>query len=281
MKVLVTGACGFIGNYVVMELHKQGYQVIATSRDAQKAKPLQCFSNVQYIQCDLNESKKNFYQYFNEPELLIHLAWEGLPNYSELFHFEKNLYSNYFFLKSMVENGLKNLVVAGTCFEYGLQNGPLHEKLETKPVNSYAMAKDFLRKFLEQLQNKISFDLKWLRLFYTYGKGQSSDSILSQLDKALDNGEKAFNMSGGEQLRDYLPVEKFAEYIVQVAFQDKVKGIINCCSGVPISIRKIVEAHLAERHKKIHLNFGYYPYSELEPMAFWGDTRKLQKALEG
>lgn len=280
MKVLVTGAAGFVGRYVVNELLRHEHHVIATSRNMSKARPYEWFSQVQYIPCDLNVVQENFFQFFQQPELLIHLAWEGLPNYKEIFHLERNLPNNYFFLKNMVENGLGKVVVTGTCLEYGMQSGALKEDLETKPDNPYGLAKDTLRKFLEQLQKEIDFELKWVRLFYIYGKAQNPNSILSQLDRALEDGETSFNMSGGEQLRDYLPVEKVAEYIVKIADQDKVCGIINCCSGKPISIRKLVEDYLKKKQKSIHLNLGYYPYPDYEPMVFWGDDKKLKLALE-
>ena len=144
---------------------------------------------------------------------------------------------------------------------------------------TYALAKDCLRKFLEQLKKNIDFDLKWIRLFYMYGKGQNSNSILSQLETALEKKDKVFNMSGGEQLRDYLPVEKVAEYIVKISVQDKITGIINCCSGKPISIRELVVNYLAEKNKNIALNLGYYPYPKYEPMAFWGVNHKLREIL--
>ena len=281
MKVLVTGATGFIGSYVVNELlQRQHHHVVTTSRDQDKAHFCGWFSQVQYIPCDLNLAQENFFQFFQQPELLIHLAWEGLPNYKDLFHLEKNLFLNYRFLKNMIEHGLKSLVVTGTCLEYGMQSGVLSEDMETKPDNPYGLAKDTLRKFLEQLQKKIDFDLKWIRLFYMYGKNQSPNAILSQLDRALENGENTFNMSGGEQLRDYLPVEKVAEYIVKIAMQSKVKGIINCCSGKPVSIRKFVENYLKEKKNNIELNLGYYPYPDYEPMAFWGDDKKLKMSIK-
>ena len=280
MKVLVTGATGFIGGYVVNELLRHEHHVIATSRDQHKVTKFGWFSQIQYIACDLNVAQENFFQFFRQPDLLIHLAWEGLPNYKDLFHLEENLFSNYRFLKDMLENGLKHLVVTGTCFEYGMQSGALSEDMETKPDNPYCLAKDTLRKFLKQLQKKIDFEFKWVRLFYMYGKGQSPNAILSQLDKALQNGETSFNMSGGEQLRDYLPVEKVAEYIVKIAMQDKIHGVINCCSGTPISIRSLAENYLKKKQKNIRLNFGYYPYPDYEPMAFWGDNKKLKMALE-
>jgi dTDP-6-deoxy-L-talose 4-dehydrogenase (NAD+) len=280
MKILVTGATGFIGNYVVEELLKYNHKIIATSIEHSQQIYFNWIKKVDYIQADLNEDKKDWFAFFSEPDQIIHLAWEGLPNYKELFHIERNLSRNYCFLKNIIGNGLKKVVVIGTCFEYGMQSGALKEDMDTKPNNPYALAKDCLRKYLEQLQRKIDFDFKWIRLFYMYGKGQSPNAILSQLDKALENAETDFNMSGGEQLRDYLPVEKVAEYIVKIAMQNKVYGIINCCSGAPISIRKLVEDHLKKKQKSIHLNLGHYPYPDYEPMAFWGDTTRLQTILK-
>jgi nucleoside-diphosphate-sugar epimerase len=280
MKILVTGATGFIGTHVINELlSNYDCDIMATSSNLDKAKKCQWFEHVQYYEYDINNAHKNCFDFFKQPDLMIHLAWQGLPNYKGLFHFEKNLYTNYYFVKNMIENGLKSILVTGTCFEYGMQNGPLKENSEAKPNNPYAIAKDTLRKFLKQLQKKISFEFKWVRLFYMHGKGQSSSSILSQLDKSLKNCDKVFNMSGGEQLRDYLPVEKVAEYIVKIAMQNKVNGIVNCCSGFPISIRNLVENYLKQKKKKIDLNFGHYPYPDYEPMAFWGDDKKLKIIL--
>jgi len=179
----------------------------------------------------------------------------------------------------MIEHGLKDLTVTGTCLEYGLQNGCLSEELDTNPITPYGLSKDTLRKILELLIEKYDFSFKWIRLFYNKGKGQSKHSLLSKLDFALDNEEKVFNMSGGEQLRDYLPIEKVAEYICKIALQEKKTGIINCCSGKPVSIRNVVEEHLEKRKKKIKLNLGYYPYPDYEPLAFWGDNNKLKYIL--
>lgn len=279
MKILVTGATGFIGSYVVRQLLNQKHNVIATGKFPEEIKAHDWASRVQYIPCDINKNQSNFFEFFQEPDSLIHLAWEGLPNYKELFHMETNLFSHYRFLKNILNNGLKNLLVTGTCLEYGKQNGPLKESMKTKPDNPYALAKDTLRKFLEQLEKKIDFKLKWVRLFYMYGKGQNPNAILSQLEKALKKKETEFRMSGGEQLRDYLPVEKVAEYIVKIAQQDQVTGIINCCSGTPISIRKLVEDYLDKKKTTIPLNLGYYPYPDYEPMEFWGDATKLNKIL--
>lgn len=280
MKVLVTGATGFIGNHVVEYLLKSGIDVIATSRNIDKARSFGWFGSVNYIQYDLHTPiHKNLFTLLKEPDLLIHLAWEGLPHYKDLFHFERNLPENYAFIKNMVQNGLKKISVAGTCLEYGMQNGCLDEEAPAMPDTPYSIAKDTLRKYIHALSGHYRFDYAWIRLFYLYGKGQNDNAILNQLDRAVDNNEEVFDMSGGEQLRDYLPVEKAAEYIVKISMYDKQHGIFNCCSGRPVSIRKLVEDHLKTRGKHIKLNLGRYDYPDYEPMAFWGCSRKLESVI--
>jgi len=282
MRILVTGATGFIGNYVIEELTKRdGFEVIATALDPIKeVENRSWLKNVRYKSQNLNEVKENYFSFFDNPDILIHLSWQGLPNYKELFHIERNLFTNYSFIKNMIINGLKNLTVIGTCLEYGKQEGSLSEDILTNPITAYGIAKDTLRKFIEELMKKFNFDLKWIRLFYIYGKGQNPNSLLPQLNRALDNNEEVFNMSKGDQQRDYLPVEKVAEYIVKISLQNEVNGIINCCSGKPISIRNLVENHLKTRGKSIMLNLGYYKYNDYEPMAFWGDDTKLKRILK-
>lgn len=278
--ILVTGASGFIGQYVVGHLLEKGHRVIASARDAEKAAQAAWFPRVTFRPYDLHRPQTgNLWEYFERPDCLIHLAWGGLPNYKDLFHFETELPAQYAFLKSMIESGLPDLTVAGTCFEYGFQSGPLSETLLPQPANPYGMAKDTLRKFLEFLQVKQSFTLKWMRLFYLYGEGQNEKSLFSQLEKAIRNGNEVFNMSGGEQLRDFLPISTAADYLVQTALQNRIAGVVNCCSGRPISVRKLVEEHIRQQQANIRLNLGHYPYPDYEPMAFWGDNRKLNSII--
>lgn len=281
-KVLVTGATGFIGNYVVQELLRGGHLVIASSANESKARKASWFNDVTYIYFDfaLFDAGTNYFEHFQRPDLMIHLAWEGLPNYKSSFHVEENLPRHREILNNVIENGLKSLTITGTCLEYGMQEGMLREDMPAQPSNPYAVAKNELRKFLELLQQRIPFSFKWVRLFYMYGKGQNPNSLLSQLDKALEHNDRSFNMSGGEQVRDYLPVEKVAEYLVKIALQEDVTGVINCCSSRPVTIKQFVENYLHRIHKNISLNYGYYPYPDYEPMRFWGDNRKLKTILD-
>ncbi|MBN1213832.1 MAG: NAD(P)-dependent oxidoreductase, partial [Candidatus Lokiarchaeota archaeon] len=251
MIILVSGATGYIGEYVIKELLKnKDLEIIATGiEEKDTLKNKEWIKDVNYIQCNIEQPDMNFFELLGTPDLLIHLTWQGLPNYNKLYHIEKNLITNYFFIKNMIQNGLKGISVIGTCLEYGLIEGCLSEDLSTNPITNYGIAKDTLRKAIEQLNKIYNFTFKWIRLFYMYGKGQNPNSLFSQLDKALENNQETFNMSGGEQLRDYLPVEDVGKYIVKISLQNQINGIINLCSGRPISIRRIIEDYLKKKKK--------------------------------
>ena len=78
---------------------------------------------------------------------------------------------------------------------------------------------------------------------------QNPNSLLSQLNRALQNGDAVFTMSGGEQVRDYLLVEKVAAKIVAIALQLSVTGIINYCSGKGITVKEFVQNYLNQKQK--------------------------------
>jgi dTDP-6-deoxy-L-talose 4-dehydrogenase (NAD+) len=273
MKIAVTGATGFIGRHVLAELARHDVEVIAGTRDST------CLSHAEVsgrvVEFDIAALAEDSFEVFGRPDVLVHLAWEGLPNYKSLRHFEVELPRQYCFLKRMIESGLPSLLITGTCFEYGMQTGRLSEKLPTMPNNPYGQAKDALRKQLEFLKATKPFNFTWARLFYLYGAGQSKGSLYPQLAEAVRRGDSVFNMSGGEQLRDYLPVSEVARVIVDLALARRDIGLVNICSGTPISVRRLVEQWIEDHKWEIQLNLGHYPYPDYEPMAFWGDATKI------
>ena len=277
IKVAVTGASGFLGQHVLNYLNNLPVEVIATTRSMQANLPK--LNNGLWIELDIQNPPENILSLMGNPDVLIHLAWQGLPNYKSLHHFESELPVQYDFLSTLIKEGLQSIVVVGTCFEYGMQSNSLSEKLDTKPSNPYGFAKDCLRKQLEFLKTRHNFKLTWARLFYLYGDGQSDSSIYPQLKRAIQNSEIKFDMSEGKQLRDYLPVEKVAKYLIDLALLKKDIGVVNVCSGVPISVKDLVENWLDENNWGIELNLGFYPYPNYEPMNFWGDSFYLRSLL--
>ena len=279
MKVVVTGATGFIGRHVVGSLNRRGIEpFLVIQPDTRTSERLKRGGA---IELDLREeSDGTIFTRLGEPDLLIHLAWGGLPNYRSRHHLEEELPAHDRFLSELIHSGLQSLAVAGTCFEYGMQTGALSETMETKPDNPYGQAKDALRKRLEKMQAEYYFALTWGRFFYLYGEGQSSNSLLPQLERAVKQGDTVFDMSGGEQLRDYLPVEKAADWLVELGVSQKNNGVVNICSGEPISVARLTESWIKTNQWNISLNLGAYPYPDYEPMEFWGDREKLARCLD-
>lgn len=268
MKIVVTGASGFVGRYVVDELDARGINTVACTRSLDVAP--ESGPTIKWLEQDLNQASDGFYQEIGESDVLIHLAWPGLPNYNSLHHFEEALPNQYLFLRNAVQAGLKSLVVAGTCFEYGMQSGPLSASSKARPENPYGFAKDALRQQLEYLQSKHEFNLTWGRLFYVYGDGQAETSLFPALKKAAENGDSGFKMSSGEQIRDFLPIEDAVKRLVDLALDPKPHRITNICSGKPISVRARVELWIEEYGWDIKPDCGHFLSPKYEPMAFWG-----------
>lgn len=277
MRVAVTGAVGFIGRHVVRALEQHGISPTLVCRPG--ATIPDAMSHNRVVWMDIAEPAPDAYERMGKPEALMHLAWGGLPNYSSPHHLEQELPVQRSFLEGLLGAGLPNLTVTGTCLEYGMQSGALHEDLPTAPVTAYGAAKDELRAHLVKLRQSQPFNLTWARLFYLHGEGQAPASLLPQLEAAIARGDATFNMSGGEQLRDYLPVDEAAGYLVDLALNGRDNGVVNVCSGRPVSVRQLAEGVVASHGSSIGLNLGHFPYPDYEPMAFWGDRVKLDRCL--
>jgi nucleoside-diphosphate-sugar epimerase len=280
MKIAVTGASGFVGRHVLTALLEHKVEVVAVTRDITRLSGLS--DSIDVVTMDMAHPEPDCFDRLGNPEVLIHLAWDGLPHYMSLHHFETELPRHYRFIKAMVVAGLPSVLVAGTCQEYGMQSGPLSEDLRALPGTPYSLAKDALRRQLEFLKATRPFELTWARLFYLYGEGQPKSCLYRQLKDAEFRREPTFNMSGGEQLRDYLPAAEVGRMIARLAMTAKGKpSVVNICSGQPISVRRMVEQWILTYGWKIKLNLGHYPYPDYEPMAFWGDRQRLEWFLTG
>jgi nucleoside-diphosphate-sugar epimerase len=272
MRILVTGASGFIGSNLINILLKKGHKISVMTRQLSKIKKFRWATNVKIIKRNILLLKKKDYQKFSSNDVVIHLAWDGLPNYQDKIHI-KNYKMSLDFIKKIINCGINHLIVTGTCFEYGIQNGCLAEDSKTYPKSRYGIAKDNLRKKIFSYSKNKNILIQWARLFYLYGKDQNEKSLIGQLEKQIKNKEKFFFMSKGDQMRDYMTVKDACRRICKLVDNKYINGVVNICSKQPITVEKLVLKYLKKKRKNIKLVKGYYNYNNYEPMNFWGHSK--------
>jgi UDP-glucose 4-epimerase len=114
----------------------------------------------------------------------------------------------------------------------------------------------------------------WGRLFYLYGEQEDSRRLVPALIQSLRQG-KPFEATAGEQVRDYLYTADVATALVTLARQN-AQGIYNIASGVPITMRHLMETIGDVVGDKDLIRFGAIPYRQWEPMFICGDNQKLK-----
>jgi len=275
LNIAVIGASGFIGLEVVKILSKnKKINIIGTYNKCR------IFSKkkIIYKKLDIYKKKKNFYKYLGYPEIVINLCWSGLSNYKSEHHIEEELNAQKFFVKNLVSNGLKNIFISGTCYEYGKKKGELNEKMTANPKSSYSMAKNYLRKYVFSLKKIYKFNLIWGRIFYVYGKIRTRTTLYSKILDSFKK-KKIFEVQG-KLVRDYLNVHELSEYIVKLSLKKRDIGIINICSGRGISVRKIVrKISNIEKVKPVIKYVDNNLHNPYESEKYWGSNKKLKLHL--
>lgn len=277
MRIAVTGGNGFIGKYLLKLLIKDKKNKIINLYRSKQFKN----ARIKNIKFDISKKiKKNLYQEIGSPEYLIHLAWDNLNDYDSKSHF-KTYTQNLKFFRKLHNCSLKKIFVMGTCFEYGKRNGELKENLRSNPGNNYSKSKDKLKKKLFKIFKYKEPIVIWGRLFYVYGEGQNTRTLYGQFSKSIKDKKKIFNMSKGDQTRDYLNINDVIKIVVKILKKSHKSEVINICSGRPVSLKKLVNKWQKKKKFKLNVNYGYYKNSVNEAENFWGSTNKLKKILNG
>lgn len=272
-KVLVTGANGYIGSHVVKQLLDMGVEVIACDL---------AFTNVDNRARQINENifseSEDIYIVLGMPDICIHLAWRDGFVHNSPNHMG-DLSAHYRFLTSMIEGGLKHLVVMGSMHEVGYWEGAIDENTPCNPLSQYAIAKNALRQSMTLFCKEQGCVFQWTRGFYILGDDLRNHSIFAKILQAEHDGKSYFPFTMGKSKYDFLSVDDLARQISMVALQTEVCGVINCCSGNPISLAERVEQFIKDNNLKIRLNYGAFPDRAYDSPCIYGDTQKIKKIL--
>ncbi len=272
-KVLVTGANGYIGRHVVDALIELGCQVVAVDfvldgvNDKAEKKNVSIFDN------------ENVFEECGRPDACVHLAWRDGFVHNSMAHIE-DLPKHYKFVKSMIESGLKQIAIMGTMHEVGYWEGAIDENTPTNPSSNYGIAKDALRNLTCLLAKENNCCWQWLRAYYIYGDDMRGNSIFSKIAAAEREGKDKFPFTTGKNKYDFIEVEMLASQIAASVVQDEVDGIINCCSGKPVSLSEEVEGFIKKRGFNIKLEYGAFPDRPYDSPAVWGDATKINSIMK-
>ena len=274
MKVAVTGAGGYMGRYVVRELLKRGHEVIAVDLQYKDVDSRAKFSDARIF-----SRERDIYDQLERPDLCIHLAWQDGFIHNSPKHME-NLSDHFVFLKNMMEGGCKRLAVMGTMHEVGFWEGCIDADTPCRPLSQYGVAKNALRQSLLLLAKSMNVSVYWLRAFYIVGDDGRNSSIFTKLLEASEIGKKQFPFTTGENQYDFINIRDLARQIVAASTQDEYTGIINVCSGKPMSLKDKVNEFIAEKGLDIELQYGAFPERPYDSKIIYGDNTIIQKILD-
>ena len=272
MKILVTGANGYLGQGIVKHIIDCGHQVVATDFLDEHID-----SRATKIHCNLFEIEEP-YSYFGQPDVLLHLAWrDGFVHYSDA-HID-DLPKHYAFIKKFAKSGVKTIAVMGTMHEVGFYEGCIKEETPCNPVTPYGIAKNSLRQLTEELCKQENKNYMWLRGYYIVGNSKYGESIFSKITAAEAKGKKVFPFTTGQNQFDFVDYDDFCEQVAKSVGQDEVLGVINICSGHPEKLADRVERFIKENNYKIKLKYGAFPDRPYDSKAVWADGRKIEAIM--
>jgi dTDP-6-deoxy-L-talose 4-dehydrogenase (NAD+) len=269
MKYLITGATGFVGRHILLQLLKiskpDDFTVVV------RANKRACISDIsndfRIIETkDLFSESVQWWEGATEGvDIVIHCAWYVEPQKYLQSDINLNCLKGTISLaQGAINSGVKRFLALGTCFEYDLAGGYLSVNTPLNPQTVYAASKVAAFLTLEQLflSRKVMFN--WCRLFYLFGEGEDYRRLYPHIMSNLKN-DQIVELTSGSQIRDFLEVSQAASQIVSVIYSNQT-GPVNICSGVPITVREFAENIANKLGNKEHLlRFGARKSNFMDP----------------
>jgi UDP-glucose 4-epimerase len=272
MRIFVTGGTGFIGSHFIQVALAAGHEVIATScpQHLKNSNRLYCvnkrLADIQkqdLINCDV---VAHFAAYGVSPKKC---CWQTA--------FDVNVTQSLRLLELSTELGIPRFVAAGSYAEYG-KAGLRYDKIPAdaplEPTDPYAASKAASSIAMASFARNRNTQLFYGRIFSAYGDGQFEQNFWPQLRKAALAG-KDFEMTLGQQIRDFIPVEQVAKIFLTacdtINIENGTPSIVNVASGSPVSLAEFANKWWEFFNATGKLKIGATPYRDNEVMRYIAD----------
>lgn len=213
MRLFVTGGTGFVGSHLTRHALALGHEVLSLSRRSAVPAP-----RLETVAAPIWVPPWDRIARF-QPEVLIHTAWEATPGvYLESTENPKWVDWSEALVEGAIKQGIRRIVVLGTCIEYPITGLPLPETLDPAPVSLYARSKDELHRRLTRRLAGTDIALVWARLFYPYGPGEHPSRLCSSLVRRLRSGERII-LKTPHSTKDYIHIDDVGRALLTLVSQ--------------------------------------------------------------
>jgi nucleoside-diphosphate-sugar epimerase len=265
-RVLLTGATGFVGRQILRVLGERGLEVsLVVRRDWKPSEAAHATVARVVTTPDLFAEDETWWaDACSGIDEVIHSAWYAEPGKYLVSPLNMDCLRGTLALAVGASRAsVRRFVGIGSCTEYDSTPGDLSITTPLRPTSPYAAAKVATFFGLNHWLPTQGVEFAWCRIFYLYGEGADSRRLVAYLRQRLAAGEVA-ELSGGDQVRDFLDVRDAARLIVDAALGDR-QGPVNICSGVGTTVRELAERIADEYGRRDLLRFGTRPNNLFDP----------------
>lgn len=234
MKVLLTGATGFIGRYVVRSLQQRGIKTVTLGRH-------KTADDIDFIYADILTDDIESLIKNSQATHLLHLAWFTEPG--QFWESAKNLRwmeASIRLFEAFIAQGGRHLVASGSCAEYEWSHNHCDEgSTPLIPATLYGSTKDATRRIADALCRQHGLTCAWGRVFFPYGYGEPAEKLLTSVRAVLLGQKPAFPINT-QVYRDYIHVSDVAEAFMTLLLE-QAEGAYNIASGQPIQLESLIK----------------------------------------